>query len=58
MKVILFLGISLIFSAGFVAGATWNYIHTINKQIERIDKYLEEENKKFKVEWDRWGKRR
>ena len=48
MKVILFLVISLIFSAGFVAGATWNYIHTVNRQVERIDRYLEEETKKFK----------
>lgn len=48
MKLILFLGISLIFSAGFVAGATWNYIHTVNRQIERIDRYLEEETRKFK----------
>lgn len=55
MKLILFLGISLIFSAGFVAGATWNYIHTVNKQIERIDRYLEEETRKFK---EKEGKRR
>lgn len=48
MKLILFLGISLIFSAGFVAGATWNYIHTVNRQVERIDRYLEEETKKFR----------
>lgn len=47
MKIILFLGILLIFSSGFVAGATWNYIHTINKQLERIYRYLEEETRKF-----------
>ena len=48
MKLILFLVISIVFSIGFVAGATWNYIHTTNKQIERIDRYLEEETRKFK----------
>ena len=48
MKLILFLGISIVFSSGFVVGATWNYIHTTNKQIERIDRYLEEETRKFK----------
>lgn len=36
MKVILFIvGTSFIFSIGFLAGATWNYIYTINKQIEQ-----------------------
>ena len=49
IKIILILiGISVVFSIGFVAGATWNYIHTTNKQIERIDRYLEEETRKFK----------
>lgn len=48
MKLILFIGISLVFSSGFVAGATWNYIHTVNRQVERIDRYLEEETRKFK----------
>lgn len=49
IKIILILiGISVVFSTGFTAGATWNYIHTTNKQIERIDRYLEEETRKFK----------
>lgn len=49
IKIILILiGISVVFSTGFAAGATWNYIHTTNKQIECIDRYLEEETRKFK----------
>ena len=32
--------VSILFIIGFVAGAWWNYVHTINKQIERIDEYL------------------
>ena len=47
IKIILILiGISVVFSTGFAA--TWNYIHTTNKQIECIDRYLEEETRKFK----------
>jgi hypothetical protein len=49
IKIILILiGISVVFSTGFTAGATWNYIHITNKQIECIDRYLEEETRKFK----------
>ena len=41
MKIILYLiVVSAIFSIGFAMGAWWNYVHTINKQIERIDEYL------------------
>lgn len=50
MKIILtFIEVSVLFSIGFVVGAWWNYVHTINKQIERIDKYLKKENERFEV---------
>lgn len=50
MEIILtFIGVSVLFSIRFVAGAWWNYVHTINKQIERIDEYLKKENERFEV---------
>ena len=50
MKIILYLiVVSAIFSIGFVVGAWWNYVHTINKQIERIDEYLKKENERFEL---------
>lgn len=50
MKIILtFIEVSVLFSIGFVVGAWWNYVHTINKQIERIDEYLKKENERFEV---------
>lgn len=50
MEIILtFIGVSVLFIIGFVAGAWWNYVHTINKQIERIDEYLKKENERFEV---------
>ncbi|MFR2388011.1 hypothetical protein [Intestinibacter bartlettii] len=50
MKIILYLiVVSAIFSIGFAMGAWWNYVHTINKQIERIDEYLKKENERFEL---------
>lgn len=50
MKIILnIIGVSALFSIGFVVGAWWNYVHTINKQIERIDEYLKKENERFEL---------
>ena len=50
MKIILYLIVfSAIFSIGFAMGAWWNYVHTINKQIERIDEYLKKENERFEL---------
>ena len=50
MKIILYLiVVSAIFSIGFAMGAWWNYVHTINKQIERIDEYLKKENERFEI---------
>ncbi|MFR1851168.1 hypothetical protein [Intestinibacter sp.] len=50
MKIILnIIGVSALFCIGFVVGAWWNYVHTINKQIERIDEYLKKENERFEL---------
>ena len=50
MKIILnIIGVSALFSIGFVVGAWRNYVHTINKQIERIDEYLKKENERFEL---------
>ena len=50
MEIILtFIGVSVLFSIGFIVGAWWNYVHTINKQIERIDEYLKKENERFEL---------
>ena len=43
------IGVSVLFSIGLIVGAWWNYVHTINKQIERIDEYLKKENERFEL---------
>lgn len=50
------IGVSVLFSIGFIVGAWWNYVHTINKQIERkMTKFpiLDTTNIKFEVELEK-----